>query len=172
MRSLRFPLLTAFLFLTAAACASVVGSVRGIIHDPQHRPVPGAMVMVKAKASDWSATTSSDDSGNFVFNAVPLGEYVASVAAVGFEQIQQGVTVVSSSVPVLHFVLNVAGTKETINVSGAAEVAPTDSATPTTVVDRLEIAQTPGGTLSTSLAMITNYVPGAYLVHDQLHIRG
>lgn len=172
MRSLRFPLFTAFLFLTAAACASVVGSVRGIIHDPQHRPVPGAMVMVKAKASDWSATTSSDDSGNFVFNAVPLGEYVASVAAVGFEQIQQGVTVVSSSVPVLHFVLNVAGTKETINVSGAAEVAPTDSATPTTVVDRLEIAQTPGGTLSTSLAMITNYVPGAYLVHDQLHIRG
>ncbi|HZC23860.1 MAG TPA: TonB-dependent receptor, partial [Candidatus Binatia bacterium] len=150
----------------------VVGSVRGIIHDPQHRPVPGAMVMLKAKASDWAATTTTDDGGNFVFNAVPLGEYVASVAAVGFEQIQQGVTVVSSSVPVLHFVLNVAGTKETINVSGTAEAAPTDSSTPTTVVDRVEIARTPGADRTNSLAMITDYVPGAYITHDQLHIRG
>lgn len=172
MRSLRIPLFTVLVFLTAAACASVVGSVRGIIHDPQHRPVSGAMVMLKAKTSDWAATTNSDDSGNFVFNAVPLGEYVANVAAVGFQQTQQEVMVVSGSEPVLHFALNVAGTKETINVSGAAETAPTDSSTPTTMVDRLEIEHTPGGTLSSSLAMITNYVPGAYIVHDQLHIRG
>ena len=162
----------AFLLATLAASAAVVGTVRGVIHDPQHRPVPGAMVMIKAKASDWSSTTTSDANGEFVFNAVPLGEYVVSVAGEGFEQTQQDVMVVSGSQPVLHLALNVAITKETVNVSAPAEGAPTDSSTPTTVVDRLEIAGTPGADRTNSMAMITNYVPGAYMVHDQLHIRG
>ncbi|HLZ41619.1 MAG TPA: TonB-dependent receptor [Candidatus Sulfotelmatobacter sp.] len=172
MRSIRIPLFTAVLTLAVAASAAVVGSVRGVIHDPQHRPVSNAMVMMKAKASDWSATANSDANGNFIFTAVPLGEYVVTVAAVGFDQAQQNVMVTSGSEPVLHLALNVAGAKETINVSATSEAAPTDSSTPTTVVDRLEIAKTPGADRTNSLAMVTNYVPGAYITHDQLHIRG
>ncbi len=170
MRFIRIALFTALLSL--AAYAAVVGSVRGVVHDPQHRPVQNAMVMIKAKASDWSSTVNSDAAGNFIFTAVPLGEYVVTVAAVGFDQAQQDVMVVSGSQPVLHVALNVAGAKETINVSGTPEAAPTDSATPTTVVSRLEIARTPGADRTNSLAMITDYVPGAYITHDQLHIRG
>lgn len=162
----------AFLLVTLAAFAAVVGSVRGVIHDPQHRPVPGAMVMIKAKNSDWSFSTNSDANGEFVFNAVPLGGYIVSVAGAGFEQTRQDVMVVSGSQPILHLALNVAVTKETVNVSASAEGAPTDSASPTTVVDRLGIAGTPGADRSNSMAMITDYVPGAYMVHDQLHIRG
>ncbi len=51
-------------------------------------------------------------------------------------------------------------------------VAPTDSATPTTLVSRLDIERTPGADRTNSMAMITNYVPGSYVTHDQLHIRG
>ena len=40
------------------------------------------------------------------------------------------------------------------------------------VFDRLQIQETPGASRSNSLAMITDFVPGAYLTHDQLHIRG
>ena len=95
--------------LSLPAAASTVGSVRGIIHDQQHRPVENAMVMLKAKSSDWSATTNSDAGGAFTFNAVPLGEYMVTVARVGFDQSQQNVLVLSSTQPVLHFALNVAG---------------------------------------------------------------
>ncbi len=174
MRLLRIPLLAACLALTLtlAAFASVVGSVRGIIHDPQHRPVQNAMVMLKAKSSDWSTTANSDASGNFAFNAVPTGEYIVTVVGVGFEQAQQDVAVLSGTQPVLHFALNIAGAKETINVSGTPDFAPTDSSPPTPVVDRLEIARTPGAARSNSLAMVTDFVPGAYVTHDQLHIRG
>jgi len=168
----RLHILLLALCLTCAAFAAVVGSVRGIIHDPQHRPVQNAMVMLKAKSSDWSTTAISDANGNFTFNAVPLGEYVVSVASLGFEQTQQNVMLVSGSQPVLHFALNVATAKETVNVSSTPDYAPTDSSTPTTVVDRLEIARTPGATRSNSMAMITNFVPGSYVTHDQLHIRG
>ncbi len=172
MRTIRNLLFAICLILSVPALASVFGGVRGIIHDPQHRPVQDAMVMLKSKSSDWSAKANSDANGNFVFNTVPLGEYIVTVAAVGFEQTQQQVVVISGSEPVLHFALKVAGTKETVTVSGEPEAAPTDSATPTTLVDRLEIARTPGAAQSNSLAMITDFVPGAYVTHDQLHIRG
>ena len=41
--------------------------------------------MIKARNSDWAATVNSDASGDFIFNAVPLGEYVVTVAGVGFD---------------------------------------------------------------------------------------
>ena len=123
MRLVRIPLLAAC--LTLSAFASVVSSVRGVIHDPQHRPVPDAMVMLKAKSSDWSTTANADANGNFTFNAVPLGEYVVTVVGVGFEPTQQDVAVTSSAQPVLHFALSVAGAKEMINASATPDAAPT-----------------------------------------------
>ncbi|MGE5084481.1 MAG: carboxypeptidase regulatory-like domain-containing protein, partial [Acidobacteriota bacterium] len=171
MRCIRIVLFT-YGLAVALAWGAVVGSVRGIIHDPQHRPVANAMVMIKAKNSDWGATMNSDANGEFIFNAVPLGEYAVSVSGTGFEQTQQDVLVASGSQPVLHFALNVAGTKETVNVSASPEGVATDSHTPTTVVDREEISRTPGAARTNSMAMITDYVPGAYMVHDQLHVRG
>ena len=172
MRSIRILVFTVFCAVGIVALASVVTSVRGVIHDPQHRPVQNAMVMIKAKNSEWASTVNSDSGGNFTFSAVPMGEYVVTVAGLGFEQAQQEVTVLSGSNPVLHIALNVAGTKETVNVSGEADDVPSDSATPTTIVDRKEVARTPGASRTNSLSMITNFVPGAYITHNQLHIRG
>jgi TonB dependent receptor/Carboxypeptidase regulatory-like domain/TonB-dependent Receptor Plug Domain len=157
---------------SATALASIFGSVRGIVHDPQHRPIQGAMVMLKAKSSDWVKNATTDPDGGFVFNAVPIGEYSVSVASPGFAQVVQSVVVNSGTEPVVHFQLNLAGAKETINVSGAPVAAPTDSPTPITLVDRLDIQRTPSASHSNSLAMITDYVPGSYVTHDQLHIRG
>jgi len=172
MRCIHMLYIGALLLLGATATATIFGSVRGIIHDPQHRPVQGAMVMLKAKSSDWSKTADADASGNFEFNAVPLGNYSISVANPGFAQAVQSVVVNSGSEPVVHFQLKLAGPNETISVSGTPEAAPTDSATPTTTVNRLEIQRTPGASRSNSLAMITDFVPGSYVTHDQLHIRG
>ena len=169
MRFIRIPLL---FILAATASAAIFGSIRGIIHDPQHRPVQGAMVMIKAKSSDWSKTTNTDANGEFQFNTVPLGEYSVSVANPGFEQISQAVAVISGTEPVVHFQLKVATNNETVTVSAAPEAVPTDTATPTTLVNREDIQRTPGADRSNSMAMITNYVPGAYVTHDQLHIRG
>ena len=48
----------------------------------------------------------------------------------------------------------------------------TDSLTPITLVGRLDIERTPGADRTNSMAMITDYVPGAYVTHDKFHIRG
>ena len=171
MRFIHFIALT-LLLLPPAAFASIYGSVRGIVHDPQHRPVENAMVMLHSKTSDWSASVTTDATGQFIFNGVALGEHTVTVAAPALNQATQDVAVNSGSQPVLHFSLSVATKKETVNVSGSPEAAPTDSSTPITLVSRLDIALTPGADRTNSLAMITDYVPGAYFTHDQLHIRG
>ena len=156
----------AVLLAATAAHASMFGVIRGIVHDPGHRPVQGAMVMLHSTTSDWSKTTNTDANGEFQFNAVPLGQYTVSVASPGFEQTAQTVLVESGSQPVLHYQLALASEKQTVTVTSAAEVVPTDTATPITVIDRKDIDRTPGASRTNSLAMITDYVPGAYFTHD------
>jgi outer membrane cobalamin receptor len=166
-------ILACTLLLTSLpALANIYGAIRGVVHDPQHRPIEGTMVMLKAKSSDWGKSVTTDATGEFQFNAVPLGEYSVSVASPGFAQTAQDVTVVSGTVPVVHFLLKVAIANTNVTVSAAPAVASTDSATPITLVDRLDIQRTPGADRTNSLAMITNNVPGSYVTHDQLHIRG
>jgi TonB dependent receptor/Carboxypeptidase regulatory-like domain/TonB-dependent Receptor Plug Domain len=152
--------------------ATIFGRIQGIVHDPQHRPVAGASVTLKAITSDWSQTSQTDASGEFSFRTVPLGDYKITVTQSNFETSEQTVTVVSNSSPILHFQLAIATVKQTTVVVSQAEVANVNSVTPTTLISREDIAQTPGASRSNSLAMITDYVPGAYETHDMLHMRG
>jgi hypothetical protein len=165
-------LLAVVALITTSALATIFGAVRGIVHDPQHRPIQSATVTLKAKTSDWSKSASTNAGGEFSFIAVPLGDYSITVSSPTFAHSVQSVVVNSGTEPVLHFLLTLAGTAETVNVSGAPESAATDSATPTTMINRLDIEHTPGASRTNSLAMITDYVPGSYVTHDQLHIRG
>ncbi|MGA2697621.1 MAG: TonB-dependent receptor [Terriglobales bacterium] len=172
MRKSFFCVLAVHLLAALPLFASIFGAVRGIIHDPQHRPVSGAMVMLKSKTSDLSFTATSDAAGQFRLNAVPLGDYTVSVASPGFIPEREDVSVSSGTEPVVHFQLEVAANKETISVTATPDIVATDSVTPTTTVNRDQIQRTPGADRTNSLAMITDYVPGAYFTHDQLHIRG
>ena len=167
----RFLLCVLFVLPLAGAClATVFGTVRGIVHDPQHRPVSGIQVVLKAKATEFTLNTRTDDAGQFHFDAVPLGEYMVAVLDPNFVADQQTVAVLSGTAPILHFELRLPTQNQTVIVS--ADAAQTETVTPTTLVDRLQIQETPGAARTNSLAMITNYVPGAYFTHDQLHVRG
>src|ERR1039458_2067617 len=157
---------------TAAVFATIFGSVRGIVHDSQHRPIHGATITLKAKLSDWKQTQSTNDDGEFVFNAVPIGDYSVTVAADGFQNVEQNISVSSGSAPVLHFPMALATATQSVSVTAEPVTATPDSVTPTTVVNREDIQMTPGADRTNSLAMITDYVPGAYFTHDQLHVRG
>jgi outer membrane cobalamin receptor len=59
-----------------------------------------------------------------------------------------------------------------VTVSATAEGIHADSATPTTLVNRQDIQNTPGADRTNGFEAITAYVPGSYVTHDQLHVRG
>ena len=158
--------------LATAAYATIFGSVRGVVHDPQHRPIQGAHVTLKAQNSDWTQSHDSHDSGGFDFTSVPLGNYTVTVSSKGFQEMHQDVIVQSDTNPVLHFELSIAGAKETLAVSETPVEATTESVTPTTTVNRIDIQETPGADRTNGMEMITDYVPAAYVTHDMLHMRG
>ncbi len=169
----RIAMALAFL-VTGVSWATIFGTVRGIVHDPQHRPITGASVKLKSATSDWTQTMQTDQDGSFTFTAVPVGDYMLTVTKDGFAGMQQTFTVVADSSPFLHFELNISQVNQTVTVSAEAPdlVTNMDSVTPTTLVDREDIVETPGADRTNALQMITDYVPAAYVTHDMLHMRG
>lgn len=160
------------LFCALTVRATVFGTVRGVVHDPQHRPIAGASLQIKSTSSDYSLSTTTDDNGEFSFPAVPFGNYTVTAAASGFSALQQSVTLASDTSSVLHFMLSIATISERTVVTAQAGTSALETFTPTTLVDRQQIEDTPGGSLTNNLAMITNFTPGAYMTHDMLHMRG
>jgi len=152
--------------------ATIFGSVHGLIHDPQHRPVEGAQVTLRARSSSWSKLVTSDASGEFRFDAVPIGDYQVTIEVPGFETQAQSFVLGSGRDARLHFALSIEKTSETVEVRDTPVPVDATSSTTSTIVSRDQISATPGGDQSNSMAMITNYVPSAYMIHDQLHIRG
>ena len=152
--------------------AADVGSVRGLIVDPQNRPVADATIKLKSKTSDWLQTAATGNRGQFTFLTVPVGDYILSVDKAAFATVAQGVTVGSGSSPTAKITLAPGASLGTVTVTAQAATAILNTSTPTTLVSREDIEREPGADLSNSLAMITNFVPGAYVVHDQLHVRG
>ncbi|HEV2441026.1 MAG TPA: carboxypeptidase-like regulatory domain-containing protein, partial [Steroidobacteraceae bacterium] len=153
--------------------AAAFGSVSGTVQDAQFKPVSGAHVTLQSTASGAVQTVRTDNHGRFNFPNVPLGTYQLLVAAEGFIGSTQPVTVESGYFPVPRILLQRHGELAQVTVSAAAERPPlVASVTPITLVSQVDIERTPGAGNVNSVAMITDYVPGAYQAHDMLHIRG
>lgn len=160
--------------LCVALCAgaTVMATLLGVVHDPAHRPIAGAHVEVTAITSQYRAKLESDAAGAFEMSSLPVGEYRLTVTAPGFTPQQQVVMVRSGSAPVLHFELAPAGPHETVQVTSEAAPLETTSPTTQTTIARRQIEAYAGMDQTNSLRMITQFVPGSYMVHDQLHVRG
>ena len=131
------------LLSSLTALATIFGTVTGLIHDPQHRPVQGAQVTLRAASSAWMKTVSSDDAGEFRFDTVPLGEYTVKVESAGFASEEQKLVLSSGREARTHFSLTVAQAKETVEVKDVSAEINTESSATTTLVSRRQIAQTP-----------------------------
>ncbi|HEY1949082.1 MAG TPA: TonB-dependent receptor, partial [Bryobacteraceae bacterium] len=127
---------------------------------------------MKSTNSDYSQTLTTGPDGAFETVTVPLGEYEVTVTQNGFQPSAQKVVISSREAPLLHFQMAIGTPSQVVNVEDKALAVDPNTMTPTTIVSRKEIAETPGADLSNSMNMITDYVPGAWMTHDQLHIRG
>jgi len=167
--------LTAAIWVATAghAYANVFSAVHGVVHDPRHRPLPGVQVTLQAADSAFALRTTTNNDGEFELPQAPIGVYLLKVAAPGFATVEQPLTVASGTNPVLHIALQLAPAVESVEVEGLGiSLSATDSATPTTLITRAEIELTPGADRTIGMEMITDYVPGAYMTHDMLHMRG
>ena len=152
------------------AFATVFATVHGIVHDQQHRPIAGAAVTLKAADSDFTQHATTNAEGEFEIDLTPIGVYSITASASGFESATEPITVASGTNPILHIPLSVGAASASVIVQGSSVAA--DTVTPTTLITRQMIDETPGADRTTGMEMITDYVPGAYMTHDMLHMRG
>jgi TonB dependent receptor/Carboxypeptidase regulatory-like domain/TonB-dependent Receptor Plug Domain len=168
-------LLSSFVLIilsVAAAHASVFGDVKGTVFDPQQHPIVAARVSLLSRTSSFSRTTDTDGDGAFSFRAVPIGEYTVTVESGGFSKSTLALIVLSDRATGLRVQLKIAPVSQQVEVRTTPGQVGSDSPGPVTLVSRKQIAQTPGASRTNSLTMITDYVPGAVVTHNQLHIRG
>jgi hypothetical protein len=162
-----------FLAASISANATVFATVHGIVHDPQHRPIAGATVTLQAAESTFTLTAKTDSEGEFELAQVPIGVYTLKISANGFATVEQPLTIASGTNPIVHIPMTVASATQTVIVDGSqTSASASDSVTPTTLITRADIDLTPGASRTIGMEMITDYVPGAYMTHDMLHMRG
>jgi hypothetical protein len=155
------------------ALATVFATVRGVVHDAEHRPISGASVLLQAASSSYSLQVTTNSRGEFELPPAPIGVYHLTVQAPGFATTKQPLSIASGINAVLHVPMAVESNAETVVVHDSTiSVDPSDSVTPTTLITREQIDETPGASRTLGMQMITDYVPGAYMTHDMLHMRG
>src|SRR5580658_9648851 len=126
MRNLLHTLAVALLLAASLpAFATVFATVHGVVHDAQHRPIAGATVTLQAADSDFALHATTNTDGEFELPEAPIGVYRLTITAAGFSSATQTLTVASGTNPVLHIPLGVAGTTQSVVVSGAANSADT-----------------------------------------------
>jgi hypothetical protein len=144
--------------------------VSGVVRDSSDRPVAAARVELESAAHAITARRT-DATGRFAFPNVAIGHYKLTVSQNGFDSVSQPVTVEAGYYPFANIQLKPGSDLAEVIVT-ARRVPVVASVTPSTIVSQQDIENTPGATNVNSLAMITDYVPGAYQAHDMLHIRG
>jgi catecholate siderophore receptor len=170
----------------ARAEASTQLSLRGRVLDPNGAAVADAQVTAEAKGRAAVYSAATDQNGEFVL-AVPPGEYVVKVMAVGFTEASQAVSVSQEGGTSLEVKLRVAGVGGSVTVLGAAGGYQTDViGTATKTLTRLrDVPQSVAVVTKEqvrdqqmqSIADVVRYTPGLS-VHqgennrDQVIIRG
>ncbi|HEX7419726.1 MAG TPA: TonB-dependent receptor [Thermoanaerobaculia bacterium] len=161
-----------FSMFAHGALATIFGTVRGTVRDDQQHAIGKATVELRAETSAWRQSSMSDPNGAFSFTAVPLGRYRLLVTANGFVARERAFAVDSGTVTTLDMTLGLLKISENVSVVAAAGAVDTKSPTTQVTISRIDVARTPGADQANSLAIITDFVPGSYVVHDQLHVRG
>ena len=168
-RRLVFCVLILLVLCVIPSAAQVVkGSISGAVTDPQGAVVSGATVKATNVATGVTLTTTSDNSGSFHFNLIPVGEYKIEVSATGFKTaLQQGIVVAAGRDSGLGNIGLTVG-----EVSTAVEV---DASAPLIETTQSQVTNTFAGTQLTTFAGINEnqgldnlalFVPGVSAARD------
>src|SRR5713101_8170131 len=161
--------LAALIVITLAlafSCASwgqvLKGSISGAVVDPQGAVVSGAQVKAKNVETGAVLTTTTDSSGLFRFNLLPVGTYNVEITHPGFKTTQnKGVTIGAGSDSGLGTVhLTVGETSTTIEVSGAAPLIEASTPQVSNVFAGITLSQFAGIEENEGLDRLALFVPG------------
>ena len=138
---------------------TVSTEVFGLVTDSSGATVPSASVRILRTATGDARTATTNDSGNYIFPLLDIGDYDITCSAPGFKtEIARHVTIQLQQKLRLDFRLEVGGRAEMIEVSASAPLLRTEDATLGSVVEAKRVVELPLN--GRNFAQLATLMPG------------
>lgn len=152
-------LLVSLVFVAAAMAQSTTQAVLGLVTDPSGAVISGAKVTLTNAGTNVSLSTVTNETGNYTFALIPVGDYDVRVQAPGFKaEVVRNMRVETAAQVRQDFSLDVGSVADAVEVSASAVLLNTENATLGGVVENRRITELPlNGRNMQNLAVL---VPG------------
>ena len=150
-----------------ASAQTTTGTISGTVTDSTGSVVSNATVTVTSVQTGISQLTPSNASGNYIFPALPTGDYKLSTQAPGFgTNNQTGLHLDVSQNLVSNILLKVGDVTESVSVSASASLVELRESQLSTTIERKQISDLPlSGRAAISLVQlvpgVTTFAPSA-----------
>jgi hypothetical protein len=158
----------ALLCATPSLAQVVKGSISGTVTDPQGAVVSGATVKAINDATSATLATTSDSSGSFHFNLIPVGTYRVELTATGFKTTVQNNIVVAAgrdsglgAIP-----LTVGEVSTAVEVTADAPLIETTQSQVTNTFAGTQLTTFAGVTENQGLDNLALFIPGVVAARD------
>src|SRR5262249_31486436 len=126
------------------AAQTVSTEILGLVTDPTGAVIPGATVTTRRVATGDLRTTTTNETGNYVFPLLDIGEYEVTCSASGFKkEVVRGVVLQLQDKARIDFRLQVGEQVETVEILGAAPLLRTEDATVGSVIESKRVVELP-----------------------------
>jgi hypothetical protein len=133
-----------FAMASSTNAQSTGGRIRGTVTDPSGGAVTGVKLQLTNEANGTQRETESGASGEYIFLEVPVGTYQIEGIQQGFKKyIHKGLVVNLNEVVSLDIPLQLGGSTETVEVTGAPALVDTTSTQLGAVVNERAVSQLP-----------------------------
>jgi Carboxypeptidase regulatory-like domain len=114
----------------SARAQQITGAIAGTVADPQGAVVPNASIQATNTGTGFSRTATSDNSGAYLIQYLPVGSYTVEVTAPGFKKfVQQNLVIAVDVTQPLNVTLGVGLATETITITDAPPLINTTTET-------------------------------------------
>ena len=161
MRFARRALLGAMCLLLATTAQAQVttADILGRVTDSSGAVLPGATVTTVNTATRDTRTQTSNDTGDYVFNLLPIGTYTVTIELQGFSSQMTTVTVATGDRARVDAKLNLGTVSENIQVTAEAAILQTDSSTVGSLIDAKAVQDLP--IPGRNIMRLVQMIPGA-----------
>ncbi|HEU4890011.1 MAG TPA: carboxypeptidase-like regulatory domain-containing protein, partial [Vicinamibacterales bacterium] len=136
--------LAVVLTLSASAAAQTeTGRITGVVTDATGGILPGVTVNAKAVGTGATRTVVTDSAGQYVFANLPPAQYEITTELAGFNPANSKVTVTVGGAFNVPLRMDVAGTKENINVVAEVPRINTTNGEVSTTISETQIRELP-----------------------------
>jgi hypothetical protein len=158
--------------LAALASAQTVSTqILGLVFDQSGASLPSATVTARHAGTGDTRTTQTNETGNYVFPILEVGEYEVTCSAAGFKtEVRRGIVLQLQQKARLDFQLQVGQQVERIEVTSAAPLLRTEDATLGSVVEHRRVVDLPLN--QRNFGQLATLTPGVTFTNARMGLDG